>query len=119
MYFCVGNSNKYIMYSIDFCSSAVSCVEVTLLWYTLQMPSAGSLRWREDVVWHDIQVSHCLVLTPFCDSENYILGHDLFPLDSTMLDIPTHTSVVKPMYRAAPPPPHLHLEAGNCSVHQT
>ena len=49
MYFCVGSSNKYIMCSFDFCSLAVSCVEVVLLWYTLQMPSSGSLRWREDV----------------------------------------------------------------------
>ena len=70
-------------------------------------------------MWHDIQVSHCLMLTYFCDSENYILCHDLFPLDSTMLNTPTHTSVVKPMYWAASPPPLLHVEAGNCSVHQT
>jgi hypothetical protein len=49
VYFCVGNSNKHTMRSFDFCGSAVSCVEVALLWYTLKMPASGSVRWREDV----------------------------------------------------------------------
>jgi hypothetical protein len=49
VYFCVGNSNKNTMRSSDLSSSAVSCVEVTLLWHTLKMPASGSVRWREDV----------------------------------------------------------------------
>jgi hypothetical protein len=68
-------------------------------------------------MWCDTQVSHCLMPSPICDCENYILGHDLFPSDSTLRHTPTHTHVVKPMYWATLLP--IHPEAGNCNVHET